>query len=116
GQVLAAAVDDVLKSSMKPVEGPIRSAFEIVQAPFHDVPTRAELIEKNPPPRRRFDITQSYGAFDALLKLPRQRNQRWLDLADSAGKLPESYPYGVQVWQFGNSLKFIALSGELVVD
>lgn len=116
GQVLAAAVDDVLKSPMKPVAGPIRSAFEIVQVPFHDVPTRAELIEKYPPPRRRFDVTQTFGAFDALLKLPRQRNQRWLDLADSGGKLPESYAYGVQVWQFGNSLKFIALAGEVVVD
>jgi neutral ceramidase len=97
GQVLAAAVDDVLKSPMKPVEGPLRCALEIVQVPFHDVPTRAELIEKYPPPRW-------------------QRNQRWLDLIDSGGKLPESYPYGVQVWQFGNSLKFIALSGEVVVD
>ncbi len=97
GQVLAAAVDDVVKSPMKPVEGPLRCALEIVQVPFHDVPTRAELIERYPPPRW-------------------QRNQRWLDLIDSGGKLPESYPYGVQVWQFGNSLKFIALSGEVVVD
>jgi hypothetical protein len=116
GLVLAAAVDDVLKSPMKPVDGPVRSAFEIVQVPFHDVPTRAELIEKYPPPRRRFDVTQTFGAFDALLNLPRQRNQRWLDLADGGGTLPESYAYGVQVWQFGNSLKFIALSGEVVVD
>ena len=116
GQVLAAAVDDVLKSPMKAVEGPIRSAFEFVQVPFHDVPTRAELIERNPPPRRRFDITQTFGAYDALLQPPRTRTQRWVDLADSNGKLPGSYPYGVQVWRFGNSLKFIALSGEVVVD
>ncbi len=116
GEVLAAAVEDVLKSPMKPVTGPLRSAFETVEVPFHDVPTRAELLAKYPPPRRRFDITQTFGAYDALLKLPRQRYQRWLDLANRDGKLPESYPYQVEVWQFGRSLKFIALSGEVVVD
>jgi hypothetical protein len=116
GQVLAAAVEDVLKSRMKPVAGPLRTAFETVAVPFHDVPTPAELIEKYPPPRRRFDIVQTFGAFDALLKLPRQRYERWLDIADRGGKLPESYLYGVEVWQFGSSLKFIALSGEVVVD
>jgi hypothetical protein len=116
GQVLAAAVDDVLKSPMKPVEGPLRCAFETVQVPFHDVPTGAELIEQFAPPKRRLDVTQGIGAPDAPLNLHWQRNKRWLDLAESGGQLPGAYPYGVQVWQFGNSLKFIALSGEVVVD
>jgi hypothetical protein len=116
GDVLAAAVEEVVKSTMQPLAPPLRAAFEYVQVPFHDVPTRAELEANNPPTRRRFDITQSYGAFDALLKLPQARNQRWLDLAERDGKLPESYPYGVQVWQFGRSLKLIALSGEVAVD
>jgi enamine deaminase RidA (YjgF/YER057c/UK114 family) len=32
------------------------------------------------------------------------------------GKLPDRYPYPVQVWQFGNDLTWIFLGGELVVD
>ena len=34
----------------------------------------------------------------------------------AAKSLPAYYPYGVEVWQYGSSLKFIALSGELVSD
>ncbi|MGD0773400.1 MAG: neutral/alkaline non-lysosomal ceramidase N-terminal domain-containing protein [Candidatus Solibacter sp.] len=116
GQVLAAAVDDVLKSPMKPVEGPIRTAFEIVQIPYHDSLTREDVLAKYPPPRRRFDVVETFGAYDALLKLPPQRYARWLDIVGPGGRLPDHYPYGVEVWQFGKSLKFIALSGEVVVD
>ena len=116
GQVLAAAVDDVLKMPMKPVEGPLRTSFETVQVPYRDSFTREELLAKYPPPRRRFDVVETFGAFDALLKLPRQRNARWMDIVDRGGQLPDHYPYGVEVWQFGGSLKFIALAGEVVVD
>ena len=35
---------------------------------------------------------------------------------DRDGKLPDHYAYPVEVWQFGRGLKFIALSGEVVVD
>ena len=69
GKVLAAATEDVLKSEMRPVEGPLRTAYEIVQIPYHLPP-----------------------------------------------KPGEHYPYPVEVWQFGSSLKFIALGGEDVVD
>jgi hypothetical protein len=100
--VLSAAVDDVLKTQMKPVEGP----------PFHNVPTAAELGTISP---RKMDIAQTYAAFDALLKAPRQRYERLLFMARD-GKFPDHYPYGIEVWQFGSSLKFIAISGEVVVD
>ena len=94
GQTLSAAVDEVLKSRMRPVEGPLRTAFDLVQLPFHHVPTRAELVEM----------------------LPRQRGARWRDILDHGGTLPDQYPFPVQVWQFGRSLKLIALSGEVVTD
>src|SRR5579885_2912266 len=32
------------------------------------------------------------------------------------GTLPDPYPDPVEVWQFGNDLKFIAMGGESVVD
>jgi neutral ceramidase len=113
GQVLAAAVEDALKSKMTPIEGPIRTALEIVQVPFHYVPTRDELLPKIP--FLQFDIVENYGAYDGLLKLQRQRFERYLYL-ERDGKMPDHYPYPVEVWQFGRSLKFIALGGEVVSD
>ena len=113
GRVLAAAVEDVLKGKLKTVEGPIRSAYEIVEVPYAHVPTPEEMVPKLP--FLQFDITQSYAAYDALLKLPRPRFDRYLFMAKD-GKLPDHYPYPVAILQFGNSLKLIALSGEVVVD
>jgi hypothetical protein len=97
GAVLAAAVEDVLNAPMKPVEAPIRTAYETVDVPFHHVPAREELLAQYP-------------------ARPRPRVARWLDTLARGEKLPEYYPYTVEVWQFGGSLKFIALSGELVSD
>ena len=97
GQVLAAAVEDVLHGPMKPVAGPVRTSYEIVQVPFHQVPTRQELVAQYP-------------------GRPRPRVARWIDAMDRGEKLPEYYPYAVQVWQYGGSLKFIALAGEVVSD
>lgn len=97
GQVLTAAVEDALHSPMKPVDGPIRSAYEIVQVPFQQVPTRDELLSKYP-------------------AQPRPRVARWMDAQAHGEKLPEYYPYAVEVWRYGNSLKLIALSGEVVSD
>jgi hypothetical protein len=94
GMVLSAAVDDVLKAKMRPVDGPLRTAFEIVSVPFHQVPTREELAARN-------------------AKAPRQNVTR---LLERGGNLPDHYPYPVQVWQFGRSLKIIALGGEVVSD
>jgi len=97
GQVLAAAVEDVLHGPMKPVEGPIRTAYEIVQVPFHRLPTREELLAQYP-------------------TRPRPRVWRWMDTLARGEQLPAYYPYAVQVWQYGGSLKFIALAGEVVSD
>jgi hypothetical protein len=41
---------------------------------------------------------------------------RLLSELERDGKLPASYPYPVQVWQFGAGLKLIALGGEVVAD
>jgi hypothetical protein len=97
GRVLAAAVEDVLRGNMKPVEGPVRTAYEIVQVPFHHLPTLEDLQAKYP-------------------ARPRPRVSRWMDALGRGEKLPEYYPYAVQVWQYGGSLKFIALAGEVVSD
>ena len=100
GQVLAAAVEEVLRGKMTPLTGPLEASFVRVDLPFHDVPTREAL-------QRRLGEGDIYN---------RRYIRSLLDLLDRDGKLPASYPYPIQVWQFGQGLKFIALGGEPVVD
>jgi hypothetical protein len=100
GQVMAAAVEEVLKGKMSPQTGPIKAAFSIVDIPFQKPPSRAEfesrLSDKSP----------------AI-----QRHAKYmLGILEHSGKLPEVYPYPVQVWQFGAGLTWIILGGEVVVD
>jgi hypothetical protein len=97
---MAYAVDQVLKGKMKPVGGPLKTAFETVDVPFAKPPSREEF-------RARLDDTNA-GV--------RRHAQAMLAIFDRDGKLPDRYPYPVQIWQFGRDLKFIALGGEVVVD
>jgi neutral ceramidase len=96
GKVLAEAVNEVLKSRMSPLTGPLNTVFERVGLPFQKPPTRAELESKS-------------AAGDKTAKL-------LLNVLDRDGKLIDRYPYPVQVWCFGRGLTFIALGGEVVVD
>jgi hypothetical protein len=100
GQVMAAAVDTVLKAKMKPLGGPVRTAFELVDLPFNGPRTREEI-------RRRLDDKNSAW---------RSRAGHLLRVLDAGGTIPERYAYPVQVWQFGRDLKFVALGGEVVAD
>lgn len=100
GQILAAAVEEVLSRPMTPLTGPMKTAYECVDVAFQTPPTREEL-------ESRLKDKNVY----------RQNHARqMLDIFDRDGKLPASYPYPIQVWQFGPKLKLIALAGEVVVD
>jgi hypothetical protein len=100
GQIMATAVGEVLKGKMKLINGPLKTAFETVDVPFAKPPSREEfrsrLDDKNPSVQRHA--------------------QAMLDIFKRDGKLPDRYPYPVQVWQFGRDLKLIVLGGEVVVD
>ena len=98
GKILSNAVDLVLESKMRSVEGPLYTAFETVDLPFQDAPTREEL-------QRRLSNPQLSNHARFLLAV-----------LDRDGKLPDRYPYPVQVWQLGKDLTWILLGGELVVD
>jgi neutral ceramidase len=100
GRILAAAVDLVLHGKMKPVAGPLRTAFERVNIPFQAPPSRTQLQER-------------LKSKDSNL---RTQAERMLRVLERDGKLPDHYPDPVQVWQFGPTLKFIALGGEVVAD
>jgi neutral ceramidase len=99
-ETMAAAVREVLGSRMKPVSGPLRAAYDLVELPFQAAPSRAELqarlAGKNP---------------------AKQRNARWLlAMLDRGEKIRTSYPDPVQVWEFEGGPLLLALGGELAVD
>lgn len=100
GEILAYAVDEVLRGKMTPLTGPLRTVLETTEVPFHQVPTRAELDQ------RMHDANP----------FVRQHARRLLEVLARDGKIAATYPYPVQVWQFGKELTFIALGGEVVVD
>jgi Neutral/alkaline non-lysosomal ceramidase, N-terminal len=101
GRELADAVDGVLAGPMKAVQGPFLARYAVIDLPFDKLPTREQL------------------AADLLNKnvAVRHRAERLLRALDANGKLEDRYPYyPVQVWQFGPSLLWVALGGEVVVD
>jgi neutral ceramidase len=100
GGILASAVDEVLGTRMTALSGPLRTAFSRVDVPFQDIPTRADLETR---------LTDR----NVFVRL---HARHLLATLDRGEPLPTSYPYPVQVWQFGRELTFIALGGEVVVD
>jgi neutral ceramidase len=100
GKILATSVDLVLHGKMTPVAGPLMTGFERVDIPFQTPPSPSEL-------QARLKDTDSNV---------RAQSERMLKVIQRDGKVPSHYSYPVQVWQFGPSLTFIALGGEVVVD
>src|SRR5262249_17053505 len=90
----------VLKAKMIPLEGPVSAAFERVDVAFAPHPSRQQWAER----------TKDRSASVA------RHAERMLAILDRDGKLPESYPYSVEVWRFGKSLALVGLAGEVVVD
>jgi hypothetical protein len=100
GEIVAAAVEQVVHGKMKPVNGPLTAAFESVDLPFQKAPSREELEAR----------THSKNALE-------ERHARlMLQILDRDEKLPDHHAYPIQVWKFGNDMTFIALGGEVVVD
>lgn len=100
GEELATAVDRALRGVLRPVRGPLKSAFEEVPLAFAAPPTpeelSAQLSDENVYRRR-------YAA-------------EMLKILERGGRLPTAYPYPLQVWQFGRDLTFVVMAGEVVVD
>jgi neutral ceramidase len=100
GEIMAAAVGQVVRRTLRPLGGPLTSAFGYTDIPFQTPPARAELEER---------LKSATG-------MRSRHAQQMLALLDREGRIPDRYPYPVQVWQFGPDLTFLALGGEVVVD
>ncbi len=100
GEELAASIEKALSQPFVPVAGPLKTAYKEFPVFFGTPPRReelqAQLASKDGPHRR-------WAA--AMLKL-----------LDRDGHLPTEYPYPLEVWQFGQDMTLIAMTGEVVVD
>ena len=100
GRALANGVETALLSQASPIHGPIHSALETVTLDFAEPPSRRQLEQQ----------TKSGNKYE------RRHAEVLMKELDQTGKIRSTYPYLVQVVQFGNDLTMIALAGEVVVD
>lgn len=100
GQELAQGVLDALEEELAPVRGALRARFEEIALPLSTPPPREALEE---------DLESSNVYVQ-------RRARHLLQRMEAEGGLPDSHPYPIQVWQFGEDLQITALGGEVVVD
>ena len=100
GHSLAQAVQETLSKPMRPVRGPLRTAFDRVDLPFATPPSREQLQARLQNP----DIYVQRHARSLLEELDRN------------GQLRSTYPYPISVVRLGKDLTLVALAGEVVVD
>jgi hypothetical protein len=99
GLTLGKEICRVLEGKLQPVRGPLTTAFDKVALPLQ-APPRAEL-EKQAAGKNSLQASMA---------------KRMLAILDRGEKLPTHYDAPLAVWQFGNDLTLVALSGEVVVD
>ncbi len=100
GARLAKSVEKTLASEMKPIGGNLSTAYQEIDLPLAELPSR-EQIEKD---------TKSTNRYVA------RRAQLLLERLDRDGRLAASYPYPVQTWRLGSGPLWVTLGGEVVVD
>ncbi|MCA9007643.1 MAG: hypothetical protein KDA70_20400, partial [Planctomycetaceae bacterium] len=100
GRSLASAVTRALDKPLKPLHGPLKVKLQRTDLPFVKPPSREELQAQ----QGQGDI-YSQRLTNHLLKQ-----------LDQQGTIPASYPFSVQVIEFGDDLTLIGLGGETVID
>jgi len=98
GKTLAEEVRRVLDGEMRPVGGPIRSAFETTELEF--APHERATFEKDA------ESSDKY----------RQARAKAMLAAYDAGKPVRSMAYPVQAVRFGSDLTLVAMAGEVTVE
>jgi neutral ceramidase len=100
GATLGKEVCRVLETKLQPVRGPLRVAMAQVDLPLQDFPSREDLEKR---------IAQKRG-LDAWIA------EQMLEVLKRGDKPRRHYRCPQAVWQFGQDLTLVALSGEVVVD
>jgi hypothetical protein len=100
GKELAREVERVLAAKLTPVRGPLRTAMG-----------EAALPLAAPPPREEIErLAKGKGGSMPWVA------QQMLARLNQGEKLPTTYTCPLAVWQFGDDLTLVALSGEVVSD
>lgn len=101
GKELADAVIATVKRDTKPVSGSFTAKYETISLRFESVPTKEKLA------------ADTLGKTVAV----KRRAERLLKELEVKGKISDSYPhYPVQTWTLGDSVLWVALGGEVVID
>jgi neutral ceramidase len=100
GEELAQAVAKTADGSLVPVAGPFKTAFKVFPVKFAGPPTRA-------------DYEKQLKSDDIYV---RKHAEDMLKIIDQKGHVRSSYPYSIEVWEFGSGLTMVGLAGEVVVD
>jgi len=100
GRALANAVETALIPRAQPVAGPLRMALDAAVLEFAEPPARSQLEEQA----------------KSANKYERRHAETLLAELDRTGAIRTTYPYLVQVIEFGDDMTLVALAGEVVVD
>ncbi len=100
GATLGKEVCRVLETKLRPVRGPVKIAFGQADLPLQEPPPRAELEKQ----------AAQKGSIHAWVA------QQMLASLNKGESLPTHYKCPVAVWQFGDDMTLVGLSGEVVVD
>lgn len=99
GKSLATAVEAALLPQAKPIRGLLKADIKEIDLPFEPV-TKDELLAR----RESKDFYEQ------------RRVESLLHDVEKTGKVRSSYPYPVQVLQFGSDLTLVTMGGEVVID
>ncbi len=100
GKSLAAAVERALDGKLQAVDGSLTVAYEVVDLPVVDPPTKDELEER-----------RGQGS-----KYDQRLTERLLTRLEEEGSIPATVPCPIQVIRFGENLSMVAIAGEAVID
>jgi neutral ceramidase len=99
GNMLAAAVEEVLRTPLRPIAPQLRTGFQVLDLGFQQPPSEPQL-----------QALAEKGGYEG----------RWagrlLKELKEGKAFAKSYPYPVQVWKLGAEQLWISLGGEVVVD
>lgn len=102
GRSLAAAVDRILKTDMKPLSSNLSVSYSEINIDMKDAPPKAAQLE----------LIVAYDSnYPDYLK---HRAGVILDKIKDGHEMPSAYPYPVQVWRMGDQAIF-TLGGEIVI-
>jgi len=100
GRRLAAAVDEVLRGILVPLDGRLQTGYREIDLPLGTLPTAAEL-------RRDAKSSNRFVA---------SRASALLAQIEAGRPLNKTYPYPIGVWRLGEQVEWVFLGGEVVVD